>query len=370
MTAGPDDIRFMRQALALARRGLGRVAPNPAVGCVLVRDGRVVGRGWTRPGGRPHAETEALASADSTHAAGAIAYVTLEPCSHHGRTPPCADALVAAGIRRVVAALEDPDPRVAGSGFARLQAAGVEVVRDVLRDEARALNLGFMLAHTEGRPLVAVKSAHSLDGRIATAAGESRWITGGAARNHGHLARARFDAVAVGRHTAETDDPRLDCRLPGLAAASPIRVVLDSAAALPHHLHVVATAQAEPTVLVCTTDAAEERVSALEGKGLTVLRTPPGADGRVDLQAALRLLCRHGVTRLLVEGGGTLIAGLLQRDLVDEMICHRAQMVLGADAIPAFGAIGLARLADAPRFVAGSGLRIGDDMLESYRRQR
>jgi diaminohydroxyphosphoribosylaminopyrimidine deaminase / 5-amino-6-(5-phosphoribosylamino)uracil reductase len=366
----PEDIRFMRQALALARRGLGRVAPNPAVGCVIVRHGRVVGRGWTRRGGRPHAETEALAAAPPASLAGATAYVTLEPCSHHGQTPPCADALVAAGIARVVAAIEDPDPRVAGRGFARLAEAGVELVTDVLGDEAYQLNLGFMLCHREGRPMVAAKSAHSLDGRIATAAGESKWITGADTRAIGHLARARYDAVAVGRRTAEADDPRLDCRLQGLAAASPIRVVFDSTASLSRRLHLVAAARERPTILVCTPAAPEDRVAALAAQGVSVLHTAPDGQGRVDVAEALQLLRAHGVTRLLVEGGGTLIAALLASDLVDELISHRAGIIIGEDGRAAVGPLGLGRLADAPRFVAGPGQRIGDDVVEYWRRRR
>lgn len=360
----------MRQALALARRGLGRVAPNPAVGCVLVRDGRIIGRGWTGDGGRPHAETQALAAAPAASLRGATAYVSLEPCSHHGVTPPCADALAAAGIVRVVAPIEDPDPRVSGRGFTRLAAAGLTVDVGLLREEAYRLNLGFMLLHRERRPLVAVKSAHSLDARIATAAGESRWITSDAARAVGHLARARFDAIAVGRNTAEADDPRLDCRLPGLAAASPLRVVFDSAAVLPHTLHLVVAARDRPTVLICTTQAPEDRVAALAERGVTVLRAEPDAGGQVVVGSALRLLAGRGVTRLLVEGGGTLVASLLACDLVDEIHCHRAGMVIGADGRPAFGALPLARLADAPRFVAATQQRIGEDVVESWRRRR
>jgi diaminohydroxyphosphoribosylaminopyrimidine deaminase/5-amino-6-(5-phosphoribosylamino)uracil reductase len=366
----PRDILHMLQALALARRGLGRVAPNPAVGCVIVRDGRVVARGWTAPGGRPHAETEAIAAAPPGGLAGATAYVSLEPCSHHGMTPPCADALIAAGIVRVVAALEDPDPRVSGRGFARLAAAGVEVVRDVLRDEAYALNLGFMLLHREGRPMVAVKSAHSLDGRIATASGESRWITGEAVRAWGHLARARFDAIAVGRRTAEADNPRLDCRLPGLAAASPLRVVFDSMAALSPDLDLVTTAREQPTVLMCTARAPEARRAALAEAGVRVVPVEADGQGQVDVGAALRWLAGAGITRLLVEGGGALIASLLARDLVDEVISHRAGVILGADGRPAVGAFPLAALADAPRFVAGPAHRFGDDVVESWRRRR
>src|SRR5438552_18831690 len=217
-----DDIRHMRHALRLAARALGSVAPNPAVGCVIVAgDGSIVGRGCTQPGGRPHAETVALAQA-GVRARGATAYVTLEPCAHHGQTPPCADALAAAQLVRVVGAAVDPDPRVAGSGFARLESAGVVVTRGVLEAEARALNLGFFRRVMQGRPLVALKIAQSADGYVADAKGNSRWITSEDARRHGHLLRARHDAILVGIGTVLADDPELTCRLPGLEQRSPL----------------------------------------------------------------------------------------------------------------------------------------------------
>jgi diaminohydroxyphosphoribosylaminopyrimidine deaminase/5-amino-6-(5-phosphoribosylamino)uracil reductase len=222
----------MRAALALARRGLGRVAPNPAVGCVLVKDGRVVGRGWTQAGGRPHAETEALARAGEA-ARGATAYVTLEPCSHHGKTPPCAESLIAAGISRSVVALEDPDPRVSGSGLTLLREAGIAVDTGLLAEAAAEVNAGYLMRTRTGRPLVTLKLATTLDGRIATRAGESRWITGPLARARAHLLRAESDAVLVGSGTAVTDNPRLDVRLPGLEGRSPLRVLLDGRLRLP-----------------------------------------------------------------------------------------------------------------------------------------
>ena len=217
----------MGAALALASRGIGNVWPNPAVGCLIVRDDIIVGRGWTRPGGRPHAETEALQQAGEA-ARGATAYVTLEPCAHHGKTPPCADALIAAGVARVVVALDDPDDRVNGRGLTRLSEAGIAVDVGVCADKARSLNAGFLTRVTLDRPFVAIKAATSLDGRIATGTGESQWITGEAARRRGHLLRATHDAIMIGRGTLERDDPALTCRLPGLEARSPVRVVLDS----------------------------------------------------------------------------------------------------------------------------------------------
>ncbi|MBX6375722.1 MAG: bifunctional diaminohydroxyphosphoribosylaminopyrimidine deaminase/5-amino-6-(5-phosphoribosylamino)uracil reductase RibD, partial [Acetobacteraceae bacterium] len=240
----------MRAALALARRGLGNAWPNPAVGCVLVRDGRVVGRGWTQPGGRPHAETEALRRAGPEGARGATAYVTLEPCSHHGRTPPCCDALIAAGVARVVVALQDPDSRVNGRGIARLRAAGIAVETGLCEAEARAINAGFIRRIHLGLPLVTLKLATTLDGRIATATGESRWITGPEARREAHALRARHDAVLVGSGTVLADDPDLTCRLPGMAKTPVLRVVADSRLRTPPAARLVATARQVPTWIV------------------------------------------------------------------------------------------------------------------------
>src|SRR5918994_6733853 len=223
-----QDRAHMAAALALSRRGLVNTWPNPAVGCVIVREGRVVGRGWTQPGGRPHAETEALARAGD-QARGATAYVTLEPCSHWGRTPPCCDALIAAGVARVVVATGDPDPRVDGRGMRRLREAGIAVDQGLLEAEARAVIAGFVRRITRGLPLVTLKLATTLDGRIATASGESRWITGAAARRAAHALRARHDAVLVGSGTVLADDPDLTCRLPGMERGVPIaRVVADA----------------------------------------------------------------------------------------------------------------------------------------------
>src|SRR5215475_6368773 len=232
----------MQAALALARRGLGAVWPNPAVGCVIVKDGRVVGRGWTQPGGRPHGETEALRRAGPA-ARGATAYVSLEPCCHWGRTPPCVDALIAAGIQRVVVALEDPDPRVAGGGLRRLRAAGLTVETGLCAAEAAEVNAGFLCHRSLGRPLVTLKLATSLDGRIATRRGESRWISGSLARDRAHALRASHDAITVGVQTVLADDPQLTCRLPGLNDRSPVRVVIDRHLRIPPAARLIADAR-------------------------------------------------------------------------------------------------------------------------------
>src|SRR5919202_3451652 len=237
-----NDRDHMLAALGLARRGLGNTWPNPTVGCVIVNDGRVVGRGWTQPGGRPHAETEALARAGDA-ARGATAYVTLEPCSHWGRTPPCCDALVRAGIRRVVVATGDPDPRVDGRGLARLRAAGVIVELGLLGQEARRLNAGFARRITRGLPLVTLKLATTLDGRIATSGGESQWITGPEARREAHAIRARHDAILVGSGTVLADDPELTARIPGMARVKLARVVADSRLRTPLASRLIRTAR-------------------------------------------------------------------------------------------------------------------------------
>jgi diaminohydroxyphosphoribosylaminopyrimidine deaminase / 5-amino-6-(5-phosphoribosylamino)uracil reductase len=359
----------MRAALALARRGLGRVWPNPAVGCVIARDGRVVGRGWTQPGGRPHAETEALARAGAA-AEGATAYATLEPCCHWGRTPPCADALIAARLSRVVVALEDPDPRVAGGGLARLRAAGLAVEAGLGAAEAAEINAGFFQRVRLGRPLVTLKLASSLDGRIATPSGESRWITGPAARERAHLLRATHDAILVGTDTVIADDPQLTCRLPGLADHSPVRVALDRQLRIPLGAHLIAQARQVPTWLVTLATADPARQQALSDAGVVVIAAEPDAPGYIDLAQALGLLGGRGLTRLLVEGGGRLAAALLQAGLVDRLVWLHAPLLLGGDAVPAIAALALDHLADAPGFERLSSETLGDDLLTIFRARR
>lgn len=356
-------------ALGLARRGHGNVWPNPSVGCVVVRDGIVVGRGWTQPGGRPHAETEALARAGSA-SRGATAYVTLEPCAHHGRTPPCADAFVSAGVARVVVALQDPDPRVDGGGIARLRAAGIEVETGVCADQAAEVAAGFLLRIGAGRPQVTVKLATTLDGRIATGSGESRWITGEVARALGHGLRARCDAILVGAATAALDDPDLTCRLPGLESRSPVRVVVDGATPLPPTHKLVAGARDLPTIVLVAAGADAERRKAYTGAGAEIEEVPRGSDGRTDLAAALQALGARGITRLLVEGGGRTIASLMREDLVDRLVWFRAPRVIGGDGTPGIAELGLDSLDAAPEFVKLSARSAGEDTVEIYARPR
>ena len=359
------DRRFMALALALAARGLGNVWPNPAVGCVLAQDGRIAGRGWTQPGGRPHAETEALARAGDD-AKGATCYATLEPCAHHGQTGPCVDALVQAGIARAVVATEDPDPRVAGRGNALLEAAGIEVTRGCLEPEARALNAGFLTRVEQGRPLVTLKLASTLDGRIATHTGDSRWITGAAARARAHLLRARHDAVMVGAASALADDPALTCRLPGMGRTSPIRIVIDGGARLPAGHALVAGAGEQATWIVSTEALGRDgRHAAWREAGVEVIEAAAEADGRPSLAAALEALAGRGLTRVLVEGGGRLAASLLGAGLVDRIEWFCAPGAIGGDGVPALAALGIDRVGDMPRFVRISSTPVGEDVLDT-----
>jgi len=355
----------MRTALALGRRGQGQVWPNPAVGCVIVRDGRVLGRGWTQPGGRPHAEAVALARAGAA-ARGATAFVTLEPCAHHGLTPPCAQALAAAGVARVVAPLTDTDPRVAGLGFETLRRAGVQVTTGVLAGEAARDHAGFFLRVEQGRPLVTLKLAASLDGRIATATGESRWITGLEARRLVHAMRARHDAVMVGAGTARADDPSLTVRGLGIVR-QPVRLVVSRRLDLPLMGQLARTAREVPVWLCHGTDADPALVETWQGLGARLFPCSV-AGGQLDPLAVLHALGQAGLTRVFCEGGGALAASLLAGDLVDELAVFSAGLALGAEGRPGLGALGLERLAEAPRFELHEATRVGGDALHLWRR--
>jgi diaminohydroxyphosphoribosylaminopyrimidine deaminase / 5-amino-6-(5-phosphoribosylamino)uracil reductase len=362
-----DDLVHMRAAFALARRGLGRTWPNPAVGCVLVKDGRVVGRGWTQPGGRPHAETEALDRAGAS-AAGSTAYVSLEPCSHHGKTAPCAEALIAGGIARAVVAMKDPDPRVAGRGLTLLRDSAVAVTLGVGEPEAQEINAGFLLRLAQNRPLTTLKLAMTLDGRIATHTGESRWITGEPARARAHLMRAQHDAVMVGSGTVLADDPLLNVRLPGLERDTPLRIVLDGRLRLPLTSALVAGAHDMPTWLVTLPGGDKRRRQIYVDCGLEVIEASPGPEGALDLRQVMGQLAARGLTRLLAEGGARLAAALLRDRLVDRLAIFRAPSIIGGDGLPASAGFGLERLADMPAFVALDTIELGQDRLETYRR--
>ena len=357
----------MRSALALARRGLGNVWPNPAVGCVLVSEDpahRIVGRGWTQPGGRPHAETEALARAGDL-ARGATAYVTLEPCSHVGQTSPCADALIQAGISRTVIAAMDPDPRVSGRGITRLREAGIATDVGLLGLEAEALNSGFWRRQKAARPLVTLKVATTADGFVASRTGASQWITGPEARWHGHLLRARHDAILTGRGTVEADDPLLTCRLPGLSHRSPVRVILDSKRRLGPETTLVASADMVPVWRI----GAEGAISADSPSSLVELSAPKAADEGLNLAAALTLLSDQGITRLLVEAGPRLSTAFLGDDLVDQLAWYRGPTVMGGDGHAVFNSLNVEKLADMKGFATSVTIPLGSDNLTIYTRR-
>lgn len=363
---GPDR-RFLALALALGRRGQGGTWPNPAVGCVIVRDGRIVGRGWTAPGGRPHAEVQALAQA-GTAARGATAYVSLEPCAHFGQTPPCAQALIDAGITRVVAPIPDEDARVAGKGFAMLRDAGITVDTGLLADEARADHAGFFRRATSDRPFVTLKLAMSLDGRIATATGESKWITGAPARRLVHGMRARHDAVMVGGGTARVDDPSLTVRDLGIEN-QPVRVVVSRHLDLPL-LGQLARSAAQVPVWICHgAEASPERRKAWEGLGAHLLPCAV-TGGHLDPCDVLLQLGGKGLTRVFCEGGAALAASLLAEDLVDRLIVFSAGLAIGAEGLPGIGALGLDRLAKATRFDLEEVSRVGNDVMQVWHRQK
>jgi diaminohydroxyphosphoribosylaminopyrimidine deaminase/5-amino-6-(5-phosphoribosylamino)uracil reductase len=346
-----DDLHFMALALGLGRRGLGRTWPNPAVGAVVVRPQAggavIVGRGWTEPGGRPHAETQALARAGAA-ARGATLYVTLEPCSHFGRTPPCADAIIAAGIAQVVSALEDPNPQVAGAGHRRLAEAGIELKVGLGAEAARLAHAGHIRRMREGRPQVLLKLAVSADGKAGLAGRRPAPITGEPARARVHLMRAMNDAVLTGIGTVLADDPLLTCRLPGMADRSPVRVVLDGRLRLGLDSRLIATARATPLWVVTGTSAAAEREQALRQAGAEVLRVPM-AGGGLDLAAVLARLAERGITRLMVEAGPILAAAMLQADLVDEAALLRSPRAIGPEGIDALEGLPLAALTGSPR---------------------
>ncbi len=368
MAFSAADHDHMLTALTLARRGLGRTAPNPAVGCVLVAGNRVIARGWTQPGGRPHAEAMALTQAGG-RAFDCTAYVTLEPCSHHGKTPPCADALIAAGVRRVVIACGDPDPRVSGRGITRLRQAGISVEEGLLRAEAETVNEGFLLRITLGRPMVTLKLATSLDGMLAAHTGHSQWITGNSARAAGQMLRAEHDAILIGANTALMDDPSLTCRLPGLEDRSPQRVVMDSRLRLPLTATLVRTARQTPTLVFCVNTGLDQmRLEAFRACGVEVVPLSPTPDGQPDPVAALAVLGERGITRVLVEGGARMAATLIEADLVDRIAWFRAPTVIGGDGLAAIAALGLARVDVAPRFSRLDIQYLDTDMLEILRR--
>jgi diaminohydroxyphosphoribosylaminopyrimidine deaminase/5-amino-6-(5-phosphoribosylamino)uracil reductase len=367
--AKAQDVRFMELALSLGRRGLGNTYPNPAVGAVIVRDGIIVGRGWTQPGGRPHAEVEALRRAGNA-ARGATLYVTLEPCSHTGKSPPCADAVIAAGIGRVVSAIEDPNPEVAGQGHAKLRAAGVRVDLGIGAAAAARDHAGHFCRIRHGRPHVILKLAVSPDGFIGAPGRKPFAVTGEMARSRVHLLRAQCDAVLVGIGTVLSDDPELTCRLPGMDARSPIRVVLDRALRLPGAARLVHSARAHP-LWVITSDLSEAPAAMkLGAAGAQVLRAPvttsppPG----LDLKAVLKTLAGKGISRLMVEGGAKVAASFVAADLVDEVWLFRGASAIGDGGVPALDALPLTAITGSPVLKVRASEALENDTLTIYER--
>jgi diaminohydroxyphosphoribosylaminopyrimidine deaminase/5-amino-6-(5-phosphoribosylamino)uracil reductase len=361
-----DDDDFMRAAIALGRRALGRAAPNPAVGAIVVSNGIIVGRGWTKPGGRPHAETEALDDAGAA-TQGATLYVGLEPCSHHGKTPPCADAIIAAGISRVVSALEDPDPRVAGRGHARLRAAGVDVTVDVGAEEARRGNLGHILRVTEGRPMVTLKLAETADGFAAGGEHDRRLaITGAAANARVHVMRAMHDAIMVGIGTARADDPLMTVRLPGMEDAKPLRVVLDYRLESSPRSRLAATARDYPTLIIAAEDAPLKAERALAEAGIEVARIPAHHSARLELRIALAVLAQRGITRVFSEGGPRVARELIGAGLADEVVIFTAPKPFGAKGVPVLAAEARRKLEQNAHYTLAEDGFAGPDRLRRY----
>jgi diaminohydroxyphosphoribosylaminopyrimidine deaminase / 5-amino-6-(5-phosphoribosylamino)uracil reductase len=361
------DLRFMQLALSLGRRGLGRTWPNPAVGAVVVKDGIIVGRGWTQPGGRPHAEPEALRRAGAA-AKGATLYVTLEPCSHFGKSPPCVDAVIASGIARVVSAIEDPNPEVAGQGHARLRAAGIQVEVGLCGTEAARDHAGHFRRIRDRRPHVMLKLAVSADDEIAAAGHRPVAITGEPARTRVHLLRAQSDAILVGIGTVLADDPLLTCRLPGMEARSPVRIVLDTALRMPGDSRLIHSARETPLWVVASETSEAAAATRLGAAGAQIIRQPPCPSPGLDLVAVLHALGERGITRLMVEGGSRVASSFMQSGLVDEIQLLRGPDPIGAGGIAALHALPLAAITQSPAYRIRASETLGNDILTIYER--
>ncbi len=359
-----DDARYMALALALGRRGLGNAWPNPAVGAVIVKDGVIVGRGWTQAGGRPHAEVEALKQAKRA-AHGATLYATLEPCSHTGKTPPCADAIIKAGIKRVVSAIEDPNPEVAGQGHEKLRAKGIAVQIGLGADEARRAHAGHITRIQKARPFVTLKLALSKDDRIGLAGRKPVALTGDEARDRVFLMRAQHDAILVGIGTVLSDNPHLTCRLPSMMERSPVRVVLDARLRLPLSLSVASTVSDTPTWVFASHKASDIAVDILQQRGCKVFRVDDH-NGELDLNAVLKILAEQGITRLMVEGGAKVAKSFVEAGLVDEAALLRADKTIGADGVGALDGMPLSKLTAG---MTSCGVEtLGADTLEVFER--
>jgi diaminohydroxyphosphoribosylaminopyrimidine deaminase/5-amino-6-(5-phosphoribosylamino)uracil reductase len=364
-----EDINHMGTALTLAGRSVGIVSPNPAVGCVIVAsDGQVAGRGWTQIGGRPHAETEAITRAGE-QCRGATAYVTLEPCNHQGETPACSKALIKAKIKRVVVACKDPDPRVAGKGIEHLKNAGVDVVQGILEEEAENLNAGFFTRLAKGRPLFTLKSATTLDGRIATRSGQSKWITGHEARATGHMLRARHDAIMIGIGTALADNPQLTCRIAGMEVYSPRRIIIDSTLKLPLSSLLVKTANQIPTIILTATGANRKKIKALKKQGVKVIELTPSISSHPAPEVMAEVLGNEGLNSVLIEGGSKIAGSFMSAGLIDRLAWFHAPKLIGGDGIPSIAAYGVESLIDAQYFQRTAQYQCGKDIYETYDRK-
>jgi diaminohydroxyphosphoribosylaminopyrimidine deaminase / 5-amino-6-(5-phosphoribosylamino)uracil reductase len=361
------DQRFMDLALTLGRRELGRTWPNPAVGAVVVNDGVIVGRGWTAPGGRPHAEPVALVRAGEA-ARGATLYVTLEPCSHVGKSPPCTDAVIAAGIKRVVSAIEDPNPEVAGQGHAKLRAAGIAVDIGIGAAEAARDHAGHFRRVRDHRPHVILKLAISADDKIADAGHKRVAISGEVAKARTHLLRAQSDAILVGIGTVLADDPLLTCRLPGMAARSPVRVVLDPALRIPGNSRLVHSAREVPLWVMTSKLAEAPAATMLGAAGAEVIRIASTHTPGLDLSAVLQALAERGITRLLVEGGARIASSFVAGGFVDEFWLLRGARAIGSDGVPPLDHLPLTSITQSPGFRVRASENLGEDVLTIYGR--
>ena len=362
-----DDAKWMEIALRLADRNIGNVCPNPAVGCLIVNDNRIVGRGWTQAGGRPHAEVMALEQAGEK-SIGATVYTTLEPCSHYGKTPPCSDALISARIKRLVGAVKDPDPRVDGKGFSKLRDAGIEVVEGILESKAIELNRGFIARVTKKLPFVTLKMAMSIDSRIATRTGDSKWITGEKARYSSHFLRSKHDAILTGIGTVLADNPILNTRICGLENRSPTRIIMDSKLSLPIDSQIVSTATEYKTIIFTTGAAEKSKKKHIESFGLQVVTLTGNKSGRVSLIETLEFLAAKGINSVLIEGGGILSTEFLKSDLIDELLVYRAPIILGGDGRAAVEGLGVSDLSAGVAFERTGIASIGTDLMETYKR--
>lgn len=358
-----NDYAYMKMALDLSKRGLGKTSPNPSVGCVIVKNDHIIGRGWTSDGGRPHGEINALSNAKDTN--GATVYVSLEPCAHYGNTPPCAEALVEAGISKVFVATGDPDTRVSGKGIAILKNAGIEVIEGLLKKDADLINQGFFLKVTDKKPLITVKLATSDDGMIAKVEGEQSWVTGPEARMRGHLYRASHDAILVGINTVLIDDPMLDCRIPGLSSHSPVRIILDSQLRILANSKICETAKDIET-WVMTLNQDQEKISRLEAKGITVIKVEENEEGRTSLKNVMEVLARRGITRVLSEGGGMVNASLFKANLVDRIIWFKSSESIGATGVNALYDIPITELDRYLNLTLCDEGKVGEDIWQEF----